>query len=222
MQKNKMNELTTVGNTGFLQSQEEINKVANILKEHRKSFEEKKTPEQHKGKLPMGGKLVDYVKSPYMINLMKEFCKEIYNIKIVEIKDVSMPTSTLPEHWVRISLEVLNRSTNNSYPGVGASRVRTNSDGTIINYRHDLAAAETYALKDVAKNMGISADIYGRDVDEYTEQTQAKLNTFLPEIRKRYGKDDYERFLTKMETFGTDEERLLKFISDLEKTWTTK
>jgi hypothetical protein len=190
------------------------------IKTWRKKFESQKTPEQHKGKLPMGGKMTDYVKSPYMINAMKEYCHELYNVKIVEIKDVVLPTSKETEHWVRIAIEILDRSTGNSVSGVGAARVRTNSEGVVVNYRHDLTAAETYAWKDAAKNMGIAADIYGKDVTEYTPDTQAILDSIIPEINKRYGKEELSRFLVKIETL--EEEELIKYINKLKETFKGK
>lgn len=207
-----MNEIITV-NGQALQNKADFDNFVTKMHNHRKQAEEKPTPEQHKGKLPMGGKMTDYIKSPYMIDELKKFCHELYNVKIVEIKDVPMPTSKLPEHWVRMSIEVLDRSTGNSYPGVGAARVRTNSDGSIVNYRHDLTAAETYCWKDAAKNMGIGADIYGRDVSDFSEEIQTMINVTLPLVLKAFGKDEAERFITKLE--GLTEEQALDYLNKI-------
>lgn len=186
------------------------------LEKRRMEAQNKKTPEQHKGQLPMGGKMTTYVKSKYMIDELMKYCKEQFNVRFVEIKDVSLPTSEKPEHWVRVAVEIFDRSSGNSTIGIGASRVRTNTEGVIINYRHDCTAAETYAIKDAAKNFGIAADIYGRDIEAFSEELQNILNSFLPELKKAFGKDDYDRFLNKIEVIGNaQEDKILELIKSV-------
>lgn len=187
-----------------------------LLYNHRKETEKKETPIQYKGLLPMGGEIKNYVKAPYMIDEFKKFCNELYEIHVVktELVDLGMGGDNLPEKWYSVIVEGKDRSTGNILTGVGASRVKyAKATGNIVNFRHDMTAAETYAYKDLAKNFGIGADVYGRDVEGYSEQVQCELTATHERIKQNYGAGEAERFLKVIE--GMDEETLIAKIESI-------
>ena len=177
------------------------NEIAKLLREQRHKFQDKETPIQFKNTLPMGGKSVEYVKAPYMWEQFRQMCHEVYEIKYVHSgkETFGINSDNQPEEWYTITVEGKDRSTGNTNVGMGAARIRRNKKGDIVNFRHDLSAAITYALKNMASQFGIAADVYGKDIEEYSPETQATLERVYDLLAKKYNKEEANRLIEKIE-----------------------
>jgi len=202
---------------GFIDT---VQQLGQHIHDQRKAHEEKPTPIQWKGKLPMGGSLVDYIKAPYMIDEFKKMANELFHWEIQNVTDVFLGQGERKEHWIRIHGYLKDRSTGNVMAGIGAARARYSKDKDgnplyPINYSHDCASANTSAMKQGMKNFGIGADVYGRDVAEYSEAVQSALTATCEVVKRKFGDKGMEKVLNDVEKHDpNNDEQILKYLRD--------